>query len=441
MKILSLFAAVAIMSAVMTGVEPGADSTTKTTKRVAKKKASSKKTPQSKTASNKIPAVKKSMRPVPVPASIRLSAHAEIEQRTAGATAAFEDAKPLEKFFARVRHAQQSGGTVHVLQFGDSHTASDDWVNSMRTVAQQMMGDGGPGFIQAGHPYKGYRRFDAMGANSTGWKTEGTMATREDPDQGLSGISISTEKAGQTVSLAASGETLGILYLRQPEGGEFELQVDDRIIATISTAGERGPGSYLAALIPGPHQLLLRTIDNAPVRLFGWTLDNQRGITFETLGINGAQANIMLEWNEVVWSAQVAGRNPALVILAYGTNEANSRKWTEGQYRADLLAVLDRVRRAAPAGSVLMVGPPDCGRAGPLLHLSEVIDIQREVARMQNVAFFDWRAHMGGAGMMKRWVQAGLAQADYIHLNSAGYQMLGKMLFDQLERTYSEFHE
>ena len=187
--------------------------------------------------------------------------------------------------------------------------------------------------------------------------------------------------------------------------------------------------------------MLLRTLENAPVRLFGWALDNPRGITFETLGINGAQASIMLEWNEQVWSAEVAARNPALVIVAYGTNEANSPKWTEEQYRADLLAVLDRVRRAAPTASILMVGPPDCGRLRPLAHLNEVIEVQRNVAKMQNVAFFDWRAHMGGAGMMKRWVQAGLAQADYIHLSSAGYQVLGKMLFDQLERAYSEFHE
>ena len=394
-----------------------------------------------KTVKKKTAIAKKTVRATPVPASVRLSAREEIDRKLGEAATGFEDNNPLLSFFERLDQSHKGGAPVHILQFGDSHTASDDWVNSMRTAAQKYLGDGGPGFVQAGHPYRGYRRFDATGANTPGWKTEGTMQTREDPNQGLSGISISTDRAGQTVSLGGSGQALEIFYLRQPGGGKLEVQVDDQIIGMIATDGDSGSGAYQTVLNPGPHQLLLRTLENAPVRLFGWALDNPHGITFETLGINGAQASIMLEWNEQVWSAAVAARNPALVILAYGTNEANSPKWTEAQYRADLLAVLDRVRRAAPSASILMVGPPDCGRLRPLAHLAEVIEVQRDVAKAQNVAFFDWRAHMGGAGMMKRWVQAGLAQADYIHLSSAGYQTLGKMLFDQLERAYSEFHE
>ncbi len=62
----------------------------------------------------------------------------------------------------------------------------------MRVAAQTKYGDGGPGFVQAGHPYRGYRRFDAAGTSSVGWKTEGTMQIHGDPNQGLSGISIST---------------------------------------------------------------------------------------------------------------------------------------------------------------------------------------------------------------------------------------------------------
>jgi acyl carrier protein/lysophospholipase L1-like esterase len=377
------------------------------------------------------PAKKKKKRSPPAPpisAAARQAARTEIEARMAAVETGIENPAALAAFLASL----QAGDPVHILQFGDSHTASDDWANAIRTAAQARFGDGGPGFVQAGHPYRGYRRFDASGANSPLWKTEGTMALRGDPNQGLSGISISTVAAGQTVTLSASGEALDIFYLQQPGGGQVELTIDGQSAGIFSTDGDLGPGQSEYALTPGPHQFSLRSLNFAPVRLFGWALDNKQGVTVETLGINGAQANVILGWNQAIFSSELTERNPALVILAYGTNEANSHSWTAEQYRADLLAIIDRIRRATPAASILMIGPPDCGRLRPLLHLSEVIDIQREIARRQNVAFWDWRLHMGGPGIVKRWVVAGLSQTDYIHLTPDGYRLIGKMVFEQL---------
>jgi len=364
----------------------------------------------------------------PVSAAVRQTARREIEAKIAAVPAGIENPSALASYFASLR----AGDPVHILQYGDSHTASDDWANAIRLAAQAKYGNGGPGFVQAGHPYRGYRRFDASGANSPGWKTEGTMALHGDPDQGLSGISISTGAAGQTVDLTASGESLDIFYLQQPGGGQLELTIDGQSAGPFSTDGDLGPGQSEYALAPGEHRLSLRTLNFAPVRLFGWAVDNKQGVTVETLGINGAEANVILDWNNKVWAAELDRRNPSLVILAYGTNEANSRKWTPEQYRADLVDVIERIRHVAPAASILMIGPPDCGRLRPLLHLSEVIDIQREIAHRQGVAFWDWRMHMGGPGIVKRWVLAGWAQQDYIHLTGEGYRMLGKMVFDSI---------
>lgn len=364
-----------------------------------------------------------------ITAAQRQAARDEIEATMAAVTTGIENPAALASYFASLR----AGDPVHILQFGDSHTASDDWANALRIAAQAKYGDGGPGFVQAGRPYRGYRRFDANGANSTAWKTEGTMQIHGDANQGLSGISISTTLPNQTVSLSAAGESLEIFYLQQPGGGEVELTIDGQNAGAFTTDGDLGPGQSEYALAPGMHQLTLRTLHFAPVRLFGWTLDNKRGVTVETLGINGAQANVILNWNEKIWETELAARNPSLVILAYGTNEANSHLWTAEQYRADLSAIVERIRHTVPAASILMIGPPDCGRLQPLLHLDEVIDMQRAIAHELGVAFWDWRLHMGGPRIVKRWVMAGWSQADHIHLTFEGYRMLGKMIFDQLE--------
>ena len=276
------------------------------------------------------------------------------------------------------------------------------------------------GYVHAGHPYLGYRRFDASGANSAGWKADGNKSHQADQNQGLSHVSISTSSPGQTVHLSASGESLGVFYMRQPGGGQFEITFDEGTKTVISTNDtELEPGYFSQGLAPGRHDVTLRTMNFAPVRLFGWTLDNSTGVTFETLGLNGALANRILDANEQIWAAEVAQRAPALVILAYGTNEANSHAWTAEQYRADLTQVIAQVRRAAPGVSILMVGPPDCGKLRPLLpHLSEVIDVQREIAGQQGVADSGQLAHAHGGGR-GRWTSGVLAGARPGRLHSS----------------------
>ena len=150
-------------------------------------------------------------------------------------------------------------------------------------------------------------------------------------------------------------------------------------------------------------------------------------------------------WNTSILDGELADRDPALIVLAYGTNEALSRSWTPDGYRTALTEVIQRLRAAAPLASILFIGPPDCqyrlrnGRRLPFPHLEEVIAIQRQVALENNCAFWDWRARMGGDGSVRQWVQAGLAQGDYTHLTGQGYRMVGDMLFSEIMAQYDRF--
>ncbi len=54
-------------------------------------------------------------------------------------------------------------------------------------------------------------------------------------------------------------------------------------------------------------------------------------------------------------------------------------------------------------------------------------------------AFWDWRSRMGGAGSIRKWVYAGMAQWDYIHFTTPGYQLVGRTIFDDMMRLYDRF--
>ena len=404
------------------------------------------KKPVSKTAAKKKVSRKKRASRVPlvhVPPKVRQAAFQAVSTRAGQPAVAIAGAGALVPFFEQISHAR-TAGPVHILHYGDSHTASDDWADSLRQALQTKFGVGGPGFTLAGHPFAGYRRFDIRGASSHGWYTDGLVGRSGDGIYGLAGVSISTASAGETVSVSSDCEQIKLHYLQQPGGGQIEFAVDGATLETINTDGELAPGIYQYTSSGGAHEYSIRTLDDAPVRLFGWVAQNRLGITYETLGINGAQASLMLDWNESILNGEMADREPALIVVAYGTNEALSAKWTQQDYRAAFSRVLQRLRAAAPLASILVIGPPDCekrlrGRRIPFPHLDGVIDIQRHAALENGCAFWDWRSRMGGPGSVRQWVQAGLGQGDYTHLTSAGYRLVGNMLFDELMTLYNHF--
>ena len=374
---------------------------------------------------------------------VRGAALRAISERTSQPLEVLAGAGALVPFFEQLSHPPENM-SLHILQYGDSHTASDDWANQMRQDFQAKFGAGGPGYTLPGHPFLGYRRFDSRGNNSRGWYTSGIVTRKNDGIDGLGGISLTSQSAGETVTLSVECEQLELHFLRQPGGGQLEFSVDGAPTATVDTDGDNGPGVYAYAAPPGPHQYTLRTLSSAPVRLFGWVAQNHAGVTYETLGINGAQANLILDWNPNILAPELMSRDPALIILAYGTNEALSRSWTVEEYRTALTEIIQRLRAAVPVASILLIGPPDCeyrarGRRLPFPNLDQVIEIQRAVAQANGCAFWDWRAAMGGPGSVRQWVQAGLGQGDYTHLTGAGYRTLGGALFEELMAQYNRF--
>jgi lysophospholipase L1-like esterase len=363
----------------------------------------------------------------------------EIQDRALNGPGSMENAAALVPFFEQILHPID-GGSAHVLQYGDSHTASDDWANTMRLAFQAKFGNGGPGFAFAGHPYKGYRRFDVSGTNTLAWVTEGTVGHPGDGRLGLGGVSITSHRAGDMVTFDANSDNIRLFYMKQPGGGDFVISIDGTAAQTVATEGEL-EAAYLALEIQaGQHHYEIRTTSARPVRLFGWAADKQTGVTWETLGINGAQAPMILDWDEAVFASNMSARRPALIVLEYGTNEALNPRFTVEGYRQQFAQVLAKVRRTAPLASILVVGPPDCLRSlRPLPHIEEVIAVQRAAAAQAGCAFWDWRERMGGPGAVRQWAKARLGQTDNIHLTTAGYQLTASMLFNELMQQYDRY--
>jgi lysophospholipase L1-like esterase len=412
-----------------------------------------------KTAVKKIPTKKKYQPPAVTPVRRRVpqtppvspatraeAAEGVSEKIITGATIPVENPAALVPFFEQLYRHQNGelAGPLKVLQYGDSHTAADEWTGDLRGHFQEMFGDGGSGYALAGSPYRGYRRFDLRSGATRGWKAEGVIGHFGDGIHGLGGISISTNAARESVYLSVECQTFELYYWQQPGGGSLQIFDNGNPIDQISTDGDFAPGYYRYETEPGPHRFEVETLDRAPVRLFGWVTEKATGVTYESLGINGVSASVILDWNVDVLTSNLRRRNPALIVLAYGTNEASRKDWTIESYRDVYIQLIRRLRQAAPTATILVVGPPDRyihTRKGwtVLDNVETIVEGQRQAAFSEGCAFWDLRAKMGGSGSMRQWVQAGMGQLDYVHFTAPGYRKIGDAVFRDLMSQYDIF--
>jgi lysophospholipase L1-like esterase len=454
-RILQLCFAVIAAAVVMTAVTPAdtsssAKSTKKSkTKAKAKSKAATKSSAKAapKTTAKKTTIKKPAPKAPPVAAKVRAAAHDYVLENVAtGADLPVENAAALIPFFEQLyRHQRgEMPGPLRILHYGDSHTAADEWTGDLRNLFQQRFGDGGSGFSLV--PGKGYRRFDVRSGSTRAWHPDGLVGhAAGDGVYGLGGVSLTAERPRESVYVQADGSDFELFYYQQPGGGAIELYDNGTPVEEIMTDGEPGPAYYHLETIPGPHRVELETLDRNPVRLFGWVAENPTGVTYETLGINGAQASIVLGWNEETLRSNIERRNPGLIVLAYGTNEAGRKDWTLDTYREMYSQLIGRLRAAAPTATILVIGPPD--RTQRIKNkgwvtmdgIDMIVQAQREAAIANGCAFWDERAKMGGKGSMLKWVTAGMAQADHVHFTAPGYHMLGDAVFRDLMSQYDIF--
>src|SRR5262249_20669522 len=148
-------------------------------------------------------------------------------------------------------------------------------------------------------------------------------------------------------------------YLEQPNGGAFDVFVDGVRVVRVATRSERTGSAFRTFDVAdvSAHQLEVRAVGDGDVRVYGLSLDRrEHGVVLDALGINGARITTALSWNEQHWAEQLKHRAPALVILAYGTNESTDVDVPQHAYERQLVDALGRVARAVPMASCLLLG-------------------------------------------------------------------------------------
>ncbi len=365
------------------------------------------------------------------------------------------------------RHA--ANGPVTVLQVGDSHTANDGFSGRMRDRLQARFGDAGRGLLPPGIPFRLYRPAQ-VAVTAKGWRTIGALAPANTGPWGLALVRQHADgPAVMTLQVPAPGDasTGWAELLAQPGGGSVRIDADDGGRALLSTDRSPGGTPIFARLPTTPRTtaVTLAATGDGPVDVLGWSTGRDGpGIRYGNLGPIGATVDTLGRIDPAILADEMQHLHPALLIVAFGTNDGFSQRTDTQRYAALYEQRIRALLEAAPGAALLVVLPPDgvhreadagarsCdgvveaggGWATPTA-LPAVRAAQVAVARRDGWAQWDWQEAMAEPGQpdgrcaILPWAQRvpPFAAGDHVHLLRPGYQGTAGALFAFLMRGYA----
>lgn len=344
----------------------------------------------------------------------------------AAVASAQPSADPLAAFHASLARTARGEGVTRVMVWGASHTASDQFTGFLRARWQRRWGDAGPGLVLPASPFPLYDHRQVRFAPAGSWRTVRVRGRRRDPGAyGPMGFGLEAR-----VAAAGYAETDApfdrVRIFRGPTPGALEVRAGEERRTL------RGEGVAHASLEGSSRRVTVRA--RGPARLLGLSLERDRpGVIVDAMGVPGARLRDRLPWDDAPLRAQLEVLAPALVVLAYGTNEAGFTGRPIRRYAREVDAAVRRLRAVAPGASCLLIGPSDWpvrAEAGFVdrPRTAEIIATQRAAAARHGCAFFDLVAFQGGPLSMPGWVDRGLALPDHVHFTDAGHRRLADAL-------------
>jgi len=361
----------------------------------------------------------------------------------------------LDAFHAALRRADAGEATARIAVYGGSHTSADLYTGRMREVLQERFGDAGHGFVPivpviTNHWAWGMTIDEAEGFEvmQVGFKRRDTFryglagaAFRADEPEAFAAVTSDHWGNGREAS------RIDLHYDRLPGGGSLEVWIDGALVETLDTAADpprSGLRSYEVS--DTTHRIEVRAVGDGPVTVFGTVFEREDvpGVIVHNLGLVGSKARHMLLWDEAQQAFFLRDLAPDLVVFAYGNNESSDTHLEIPTHERHLHEALDRIDRAAPDASCLLVGPTDRprelddGSLQPRQVVADLTDMIRRVAAERGCGFFDTLEFQGGLGASIGWRQHDppYVRTDLQHLSRYGYRRWGEAILRALLAGY-----
>jgi lysophospholipase L1-like esterase len=369
-----------------------------------------------------------------------------------------ENPEALSSFFEALEATarREPGAITRIGHYGDSSIATDLITSTARRNFQRRFGDAGHGFHLLSRGTMPYRHRNVFHRASGEWGLRMiTMGQDRQGYYGYGGVAYVPRSGARALFGTADEGHFGlrvshfdVYYRQEPRGGRLRYRVDDGPFEVLDTSGESSDQVKRIDVPDGPHRLELRHGGGGRVKVYGVAMEREGpGVVYDSLGLVGARARRLLNFDEEHIGSQMALRDLDLMVLGFGGNEAGDPIGPmQRSYEPEFAAVIRRMRAGRRDLACLIFSPldqaarDDHGRIRTMDTIPVIVEAQRAAARREGCAFFDTYRAMGGEGAMAAWVRANprLAMSDYRHATPEGYQVIGNLYYKALLKAFAD---
>lgn len=365
------------------------------------------------------------------------------------------DSTSYKSFFKKFDTLLRTGtGKIKIVHLGGSHIQADMYTQQLRRRFEDFQPgiSGDRGFI---FPYK-----IAQTNNPRNYSVSytGTWTARKNVDKndtcmlGMAGISVITKELNSSVSIKLNNDpelyyTFNRLKIFHPNySSEFKIHINSpvRCVEQVHNHKREFTEFLFDTYIDSVEVVFEKTDstqNNFELQGFLFENDSFSGITYNTLGVNGARIESFSRCK--LFDIQLKELNPDLVILSFGTNDGYTLRFDKEVFRNDYTKLINIISNVAPDASILITVPNDSYmyRKYANKNTEEIKNVIFDIARVEGFFVWDFYNIMGGMGSSALWYEKGLMNSDRIHFNKEGYIVKGDLLFSALISAWEDYQK
>lgn len=358
----------------------------------------------------------------------------------------------LDGFFKKLDSLKSEGtGEVRIAYYGDSMIEADLIVQKFRELLQTRYGGRGVGFVPMADVSSRARY--SVKHRHQGWTTKTFMRDGKSLPYGINGGLYMITDTTASVNFRRGGirHTYRLYGPRVFYGTSGSS--DTLVVETSSDSLSRKrllPANNLLNTLkldrdnPKDFELKFMTEisgDSLGIPYYGVDFSDGTGIHVDNFAMRGNSGLPLSHLSPGIMNAFQKKLGYDLIILQFGANVLSTKAKSFNWYSRRMTRVVSHLNTCFPDVPILVIGTADKslkieGRMRTDSTVVKLLHAQQKFAAQTRSGFISLFHLMGGINSMPRWAEHSpkMAVGDYTHFSPRGAQIIGRRLFNELER-------